>query len=91
LAYELKNAGFSIMTEKALPLIYEEVKLEAGYRIDILVNKLIDLEVKSAEALSKIHTAQMLTYLKLSGCRLGYLLNFNVKSMKNGIKRLIMT
>jgi GxxExxY protein len=91
LAFELKNAGFSIMTEKALPLIYEEVKLEAGYRIDILVNKLIVLEVKSTEALSEIHTAQMLTYLKLSGCRLGYLLNFNVKSMKNGIKRLIMT
>lgn len=89
LYYELKQAGFIVDKQKALPLIYYEVKLDAGYRIDLLVENTVVVEVKAVEALNDVHTAQVLTYLKLSGCKVGLLLNFNVASLKNGIKRLI--
>ncbi len=75
--------------EKSLPLIYEEVHLEIGYRIDILVENKVIIEGKSVEDLNDIHLAQVLTYLKLSDCKLGLLLNFNVRSMKQGIKRVV--
>lgn len=90
LAYELRNAGLIVEEEKALPLIYEEIKLECGYRIDLLVNSKVIIELKTVEAFTDVHQAQTLTYMKLSGCHLGLLINFYVKSLKNGIKRLIL-
>lgn len=88
LLYELKKAGLFVEKEKALPLVYEEVKLDCGYRIDLLVEKQIVVEIKSVEALNDVHTAQVLTYLKLSNCKIGLLINFNVTQLTNGIKRL---
>ena len=76
--------------EKALPLVYDKIKLDIGYRLDILVENSLVIEIKSVDALSDIHTAQVLTYLKLSGNRLGLLINFNVTLLKNGIKRLVV-
>jgi len=90
LFYELKSSGLLVEKQKALPLIYKEIHLETGYRIDLIVNKQIILEIKSVEAIADIHIAQVLTYLKLSKCRLGLLLNFNVPSLKLGIRRLIL-
>ncbi len=89
LKYELEQSGFKVERQKPLPLIYKEVKLEAGYRIDLLVEDCIVIEVKSIDALADIHLAQILTYLKLSGCRLGLLANFNVEHLKDGIRRVI--
>ncbi len=89
LVYELKKRGLYVEKEKALPLIYEDVHMEVGYRIDILVENKVIIEVKSVDALNDIHLAQVLTYLKLSDCKLGLLLNFNVKSMKQEIKRVV--
>ena len=91
LAYELIKAGFDAKKEYPLPLVYEDVRLECGYRCDILVENRLVLELKSVELLNDIHLAQTLTYLKLAKCKLGLLLNFNVLSMKNGIKRIINT
>jgi len=90
LAYELKKKGLKIEVEKALPLIYEEVHLETGYRIDILVENQVVVELKTVESFTDVHTAQVLTYLKLSNSKVGLLLNFHTKSLKNGIKRLIL-
>ncbi|MDP1800947.1 MAG: GxxExxY protein [Bacteroidota bacterium] len=89
LFFELKNAGLFVEKQKALPLIYESVKLDVGYRIDIIIEKNFIVEVKSVEALNEVHLAQVLTYLKLSNCKLGLLINFNVKLIKDGIKRVI--
>jgi GxxExxY protein len=88
LFYELVQAGLEVEKQKALPLIYHEVKLDAGYRIDLLVANRIIVEIKSVEAFNDVHLAQLLTYLKLSNCKLGLLINFNVKSLKDGIKRV---
>ena len=71
-----------------MPLIYEEVKLDVGYRIDIVVEDKLILEIKSVDALNEVHFAQLLTYLKLTNCKLGLLINFNVVLIKNGIKRV---
>ncbi len=90
LYYELVNADLIVEKEKALPIIYDKIKLEVGYRIDLLVEKQVIIEIKAVEALNDVHTAQVLTYLKLSGCRVGLLLNFNTSSLKNGIKRLML-
>jgi len=90
LQFELTKAGLSVEAEKPLPLIYGDVKLEAGYRVDLLVEKAIVIEVKAVESLTNVHVAQVLTYLKLSGCKLGLLMNFNVALMKHGIRRLIL-
>ena len=73
-----------------LPLIYKEVKLDAGYRVDLLVENKVLVEIKSVESLADIHLAQILTYMKLSGCKLGLLINFNVAHLKAGIKRVIL-
>jgi len=90
LFYELQNEGFKVEKQKALPLVYKEVRLDVGYRIDLLVEDRIIVEIKSVDSLNEIHLAQILTYMKLSGCKLGLLVNFNVKSLKNGIKRVIL-
>ncbi len=90
LFYEIINNGYFAEKEKALPLIYDKIKLDIGYRLDILVENSLVIEIKSVDALSDIHTAQVLTYLKLSGNRLGLLINFNVTLLKNGIKRLVV-
>jgi GxxExxY protein len=90
LCYELVQCGFSIERQKALPIIYKSIKIDAGYRLDIVVNNMVDIELKSVEALHPIHTSQLLTYLKLSKIRYGLLINFNVQSLKDGIKRYIV-
>ena len=90
LFYEIARAGYFAEKEKALPLVYETVTLDVGYRIDIFVENKLVIEVKAVDALADIHTAQVLTYLKLSGNRLGLLINFNVTLLKNGIKRLVI-
>jgi len=89
LFYELQKVGLNVEKQKPLPLIYEEVKLEIGYRVDLMVNKKVIVEIKSVDALNEIHMAQTLTYLKLSGCKLGLLINFNVALIKNGIRRVV--
>lgn len=89
LYYELLKIGLKVEKEKPIPLIYEEVKLECGYRVDIYVENRIVVEVKSVEALHDIHLAQTLTYLKLLGKRIGQLMNFNVLRLKDGIKRVV--
>ena len=90
LFYELQQSGLKVERQKVLPLVYKEVKLDAGYRIDLFVEERVVVELKSVEAINDVHIAQVLTYLKLSECKIGLLINFNVKSLKNGIKRLIM-
>jgi GxxExxY protein len=89
LYYELNKCGLFVEKQKALPLVYEDVKLDTGYRIDLLVENKLIIEVKSVEALDEVHKAQILTYLKLSGCKLGLLINFNTVLFKEGIKRFI--
>jgi GxxExxY protein len=89
LFYELNLLGIEVEKQKVLPLIYKEVRLDSGYRLDLLVEKRVVVEIKSVEILHEVHTAQVLTYLKLSNCKIGLLINFNVKSLKEGIKRLI--
>ena len=88
-AYELRQRGRKVSTEVGLPLIYEGQKLDAGYRLDMLVDAAIIIENKTVESILPLHEAQLLTYLKLSGCKIGFLLNWNVKLMKNGIRRLV--
>ena len=89
LYYELCKTGLKIEKQKPLPLVYEEVKLEVGYRIDIMIENKFIIEIKAVDALNDIHLAQVLTYLKLSNCKLGLLINFNVTLIKNGIRRII--
>jgi len=89
LNYELQKSGLKVEKQKSLPLIYKEVKLDAGYRLDLIVENKVIIEIKSVEALNDIHTAQVLTYLKLSGCKLGLLINFNVLRVVDGLKRLV--
>ncbi len=89
LAYKLIQSGLFIEKEKPMPLVFEEVNLECGYRIDILVEKKVVIELKSVDALNDVHLAQTLTYMKLGGFKLGLLINFNVDLLKNGIKRVI--
>ncbi len=87
--YELKKSSLKVEKQKALPLVYEEVKLDVGYRIDIIVEDKFIVEIKSVEALNDIHLAQLLTYLRLSDCKLGLLINFNVKLLKEGVRRVV--
>ena len=88
LYHELLLTGIAVIQQKPLPLIYREIKLECGYRVDFLVENKVIIEVKAVEALNDIHLAQVITYLKLSNCSIGLLLNFNVLKMKDGIKRI---
>jgi GxxExxY protein len=90
LLYELNGAGISTIKQIPMPLIYKGKKLELGYRIDLLVDEKVVIEVKAVDVLNPVHTAQVLTYLKLSGCRIGLLINFNVQFLKEGIKRIIV-
>jgi GxxExxY protein len=90
LHYELDKAGFMVIKQKPMPLIYEEKKLDLGYRIDLFVEGKVIIEIKSVEAINPVHFAQLMTYLKLSKCRIGFLINFNVKSLKDGIRRVIL-
>jgi len=90
LYYELFNTGLKVEKQKPLPLVYKEVKLDAGYRVELFVESYVIVEIKSVEILADIHLAQILTYLKLSECKLGLLANFNVKHLKDGIKRVIL-
>lgn len=89
LAYELAQRKMKVEQQKPLPLIYGDVKLDCGYRIDLLVDDSVIVEIKSVDSLAPIHKAQMLSYLKLSGCQVGLLINFNVKLLKQGIVRLV--
>jgi len=89
LYYELVKEGLKVEKQKALPLIYEEIRLEVGYRLDLIVEDKVIIEVKACEALNNIHMAQVLTYLKLSHVKLGLLINFNVTRVKEGIKRVV--
>ena len=90
LVYELLQRNISVQSQLALPVVYKNVKLDCGYRIDIKVSDKVLVEIKAVDALTDIHMAQVLTYMKLSGCKLGYLINFNVRQLKDGIKRLVM-
>lgn len=90
LAYELKEAGLSVEIEKPMPLVYDDLQFECGYRIDLLVENKVVVELKVVEAFNDVHIAQTLTYMRLSECKLGLLLNFHTRSLKNGIKRLIL-
>ncbi len=89
LYHELKKTELFIQKEKPLPLIYETVKLDCGYRLDLIIEDKLIIEVKSVETLTDIHLAQVLTYLKLSNCKLGLLINFNVLLLKDGFRRVI--
>ncbi len=90
LFYELTQLGLKVQKQKPLPLVYREVRLDAGYRVDLFVENCVIVEIKAVEALNEVYLAQILTYLKLSNCKLGLLVNFNVKHLKNGIKRVIL-
>ena len=89
LAWELTNRGVKVERQVAIPVRYKELRIEDGYRIDMLVNKELILELKSVDSFQPVHTAQMLTYLKMTGCKLGLLLNFKVDVMRKGIKRVV--
>jgi GxxExxY protein len=89
LYYELRKTNLKVEKQKPLPLVYEEVRLEIGYRIDIIIEDKFIIEIKSVEALNDVHLAQLLTYLRLTNCKLGLLINFNVKLLKNGVRRII--
>lgn len=89
LYYKLCKLGLNVEKEKAMPLVFEEVRLDCGYRIDLLVNNKIVIELKSVEALNDVHLAQTLTYLKLGEFKLGLLINFNVSRLKDGFRRVI--
>lgn len=89
-AHELLERGLSVRKQVAMPIAYRGVNLEAGYRIDLLVNSCVVVEVKAIESLLPIHQAQVMTYLRLSGCRLGFLMNFNVQMFKSGVRRIVI-
>ncbi len=90
LYYVLTKDGLFVEKEKPMPLVYEDVKLDIGYRLDLFVEYTVVVEIKSVETLTDVHTAQVLTYLKLTQCKVGLLINFNVTDLKKGIKRLIL-
>lgn len=90
LAYELTKCGLEVKQECPFPVIYEDIRMDCGYRVDILVNNKVIVELKVVEEFTLEHTAQCLTYMRLSDCRLSLLLNFYKKSLKDGIKRLIL-
>jgi len=89
LAYELKQRGMKVESQKALPLKYRDVVLDCGYRVDLLVDERVIVEIKVLEALQPVHKAQLLSYLRLSGCKVGRLINFNVDVLKRGIHRVV--
>lgn len=90
LYFELKNIGLDVKKQLALPLVYKEIKLDAGYRIDLLVENKVIVEIKSVDAIAEIHKAQLMTYMKLASIKIGLLMNFNVTRLKDGIVRWII-
>ncbi len=89
LAYELRKRGLKVAVQLGLPVVYEGVNIDVGYRIDLLVQELVIVELKAVDKIAPIHHAQLLTYLKLSGKQLGLLINFNVLHLRDGIKRMV--
>jgi GxxExxY protein len=89
MAYELVEKGLKIEQQKPLPLVYKQVYLDCGYRMDLFVEEKVIVEIKAVDQLLPIHKAQVLSYLKLSGCKMGLLMNFNVKLLTDGIMRVI--
>lgn len=89
LVYELVKRNMKIEQQKELPIVYDRVRLNCAYRIDILVENRVIVEVKAVESLTPVHEAQLLSYLKLSGCKIGLLINFNVKFLKQGLRRFV--
>lgn len=89
LHYELVKVGLKVEKQKPMPLVYEDVKMEIGYRVDMSIENKVIVEVKAVEALNEVHMAQVLTYLKLSNCKLGLLINFNVALLKSGFRRIV--
>lgn len=89
LAHELAKARLNVNTQVALPVVYDGIRLDAGYRIDLLVENAVIVELKAVDRIHPIHEAQVISYLKLSGMKVGLLINFNVKLVKDGIKRLV--
>ncbi len=89
LFYKLTQSGLLVQKEKPMPLLFDEVKLDCGYRIDLLVENKVVVEIKSVDALNDIHLAQTLTYLKLGNFKLGLLMNFNVLKLKDGVRRVV--
>jgi GxxExxY protein len=89
LSHELGKMGYDVKSQVGLPMVYDGIKLDIGYRIDLLVNDLVIIEIKSVEDLADVHHKQLLTYLKLSGKKLGLLINFNVSSLKESIVRIV--
>jgi len=90
LFYELVNEDLFVEKEKPMPLIYDQLKLDIGYRLDLLVENTVIVEIKTVSTFNDVHLAQILTYLRLSNCKVGLLLNFKVSSLKNGIKRVVI-
>jgi len=90
LAYELEQRGLTVERQKALPLVYKEIRLDHGYRIDLLVAQKVVVELKVVEQFTDVHEAQVLSYLRFSGCKVGLLINFNVKLLKDGVRRFVM-
>ncbi len=90
LAYELRKKGIRVEEEKPLPLVYEEVRLDCGFRLDMFVENRIVVELKTVDAFNDVHIAQVLTYLRFSNTHTGLLLNFYVKSLKDGLKRIVL-
>ena len=89
LTYELRNEGLEVLTQVPLPLVYREVRLDIGYRLDMVVEDLVIVEIKAIDSLTAIHQAQVISYLKLSGKKLGILINFNTLHLRDGIKRVV--
>jgi len=89
LAYELERRGLAVERQKALPLVYKDIRMDHGYRLDLLVERDVILEIKVVEQIAPVHEAQILSYLRFSGCKIGLLINFNVKLLKDGIRRFI--
>ena len=89
MVYDLTQAGLRVEQQKSLPVVYREVKLECGYRLDLLVEKEVIVEIKSIERFLPIHKAQLMSYLKLADCKVGLLINFNVEILKDGIQRVV--
>jgi GxxExxY protein len=90
LAYEIRKMGLKVETQVALPVIYDNVRVDAGLRMDMLVEKHVIVELKSVDTMNPVYEAQLLTYLKLTGIRLGYLINFNVPHLRDGFKRMVL-
>jgi GxxExxY protein len=89
MVYELKRRGLAVETQQGIPVVYEDVKLDLGFRADLIVERLVLVELKSIEQVAPVHRMQLLTYLRLTGLRLGLLLNFNVALIKDGITRVV--